>query len=754
MPKKNWKELISRTLEENGYCSVEAQNVFLLEMKALKYFKFEDVMPQCLELENIERDEKEIRYYWKSNSNEAECPNCHTVSRRERKDFKRKPIQDIASEGLAVYHHIESKRWYCDNHECETKIFVERYYEYIEEKQRKTNRFKERCKNMALACGSLGAEHELRAEGSVVCDDTIIRYVKAAAAEVTKSNLTRDDVKVLSVDDFNTRKGDSSSGCTVFIDQETHKVLIIVKGTTKEVVQSIIEKFPSSEFLSRDRACSLSAAGDACDKTQVADRFHLFLNIHKAIDDALMAEIPANIFLREGDGWVNITQESDKKDVYTVPDEDIEKRIQLAGLTESKSEKYRNTLKMLEMSDKGLRTADIAKELEITVEAVRVLRRSAASTIREVQDKIVSRIEKYPENSKGQGRPPVDGNRKTLGPNPGPAHKSIVEPYRDTVVEMWNSGKSHHQIHPALVEKGFSGSKAAVYQYICKLEYEDPCTLTRKMKQKKPGTPWVDGFDKQEAQNISELTLDKVTRNTVYKSILKEGKSEREKEELSENEMKSESVAHSPKDADINDKEISESKGSKTESEKGDLSGKEMKSESFAHSTNNTDTTEKEVPSKIKSNKPAMAKYSPLDPEILDLMYGKDEEQPEDTPKPNGNVNEGEIKKTAYEKIKDNYPIIYILLMFLTDFHAYMDKNDVMLLDGFISKYKNSEIAAIAQFANGLTKDYDAVKNCLLYPHISNGPIEGINSRTKYIHRRGSGRAGVELLNAYRVLAA
>ena len=94
-----------------------------------------------------------------------------------------------------------------------------------------------------------------------------------------------------------------------------------------------------------------------------------------------------------------------------------------------------------------------------------------------------------------------------------------------------------------------------------------------------------------------------------------------------------------------------------------------------------------------------------------------------------------------------------ILVTFLIDFHACLDLNDVFLLDAFIDKYKESEIAAVAQFANGLEKDYDAVKNCLLYPHISNGPVEGINSRTKYVHRRGSGRASVELLNAYRVLA-
>ena len=92
--------------------------------------------------------------------------------------------------------------------------------------------------------------------------------------------------------------------------------------------------------------------------------------------------------------------------------------------------------------------------------------------------------------------------------------------------------------------------------------------------------------------------------------------------------------------------------------------------------------------------------------------------------------------------------------MFLIDFRVCLDNNDVVSLDAFIEKYKGSEIASVAQFAKGLAKDYDAVKNCLLYPHISNGPIEGINSRTKYIHRRGGGRASIELLNAYRVLAS
>jgi transposase len=590
MSKKNLRELISGSLEGHGYTSAEAQEVFLLEMETMKFFQFENVIPQCLTLENIERDEKEILYYWNSNSDHAECPDCHTISNHERKDSQSKPIQDIATDGLAVYHDIKAKRFYCDNPECKTKIFVERFYEFTEEKARKTLRFKKHCRELALACGNLGAEYEIRAEGSVVCDDTISKYIKEAAAKVTKANTESDNVKILSIDDFNTRKGDSSSGCTVFIDQESHKVLIIIKGTTKEVVQKVIEKFPSAKFLSRDRACSLSSAGDACGKIQVADQFHLVQNIHKAIEEALTAEMPANIFIKEGDGWVKSTQQSDEKEVNSVPDEDLGKRIQLAGLTESKAEKYRNTLKMLEMSDKGLRTADIAKALGIPYNEVKGLRRSAASTIRDVQDKINKRIEKFPKNMDGRGRAPKDGNLKTLGANPKPARESIVEPYRDIVVEMWNAGNSPDKIFPVIVDMGFTGCRNAVYQYIWKLEYEDPCVLTRKIKRKNPGTPWTDSFNKQDAQNLPDLSLESVPRNAVYKSILKECKDERYKEDQSVSEMKTESMTDDQYKADSN----------------------VIKD-----------------PCPTKSKKPAMAKYSPLEPEILDLMYGVDDAQPE-----------------------------------------------------------------------------------------------------------------------------
>jgi hypothetical protein len=308
-------------------------------------------------------------------------------------------------------------------------------------------------------------------------------------------------------------------------------------------------------------------------------------------------------------------------------------------------------LKMLELSDKGLRTADIAKALGIPYEAVKALRRNAASAIQEVHDKINSRIDKYPENSDGRGRSPTDGDYKTLGGNPKPASESIVEPYRGIVVEMWNAGHSYTKIHPAIAEKGFTGSKNAVYQYIWKLEYEDPCVLARKIRRNKPGTPWVDGFDKQEAQALPDLLLDKAPRNSVYKSILKEGKSARGKDNPPEGEAMPGGAVDFKYCAGSNENKVSDAEkpnkptmAEPSPLEQGRLASINVandgqpedsaKMEGMADVSNNVGCGGKTALTKVKPKKPAMAKYSPLEQEYLDLMYGVDDEQPEDGAEP------------------------------------------------------------------------------------------------------------------------
>ena len=98
--------------------------------------------------------------------------------------------------------------------------------------------------------------------------------------------------------------------------------------------------------------------------------------------------------------------------------------------------------------------------------------------------------------------------------------------------------------------------------------------------------------------------------------------------------------------------------------------------------------------------------------------------------------------------------MLEVLVQFLSDCYHIFDVADPAALDAFIQQYQTCAIDPLAQYATGLRKDYAPVKHSLLYPEISNGPLEGMNSRIKMRHRRGGGRAGIELLNAYNVLDA
>lgn len=581
MSRRDFQSIHMEILKKESYSETEASKLFLLSMKAIKEFRFAGILPDWLILENIVCEKGQTRYYFSSRSEQAECPCCHTISICANKDYKNRVIQDLSSDETAVLFDINAKRYRCENINCDQDLFVERFYDLVAEKGRKTKRFINHCVNLSLVCGSLGAERVIRSEGGIVSDDSIIRYLKDKAAQVISGNLGQDKVEVMGVDDINLRKGDSSSACTVFVDSQTGKVLIMVEGTDKESVQKVLLKFPGAELMSRDRACSLSSAGDECGKTQVADRFHLVQNIHQVIKEALAAELPAQIFIRDGDSWLEVRPDGKRPEKVTfhVAEADMEKRIQLAGLSKVAAEKYRNTLKMLELSDQGLRTAEIAKELGISQNVVTALRRKAVTTIQSVQDKIDRRIKACSEQSKDQGRSAAD-DVKTHSLRP--AKDSIVEPYRATVVEMWNSGSSHHKIYPVLVQQGFQGSKATVYQYIGKLELEEPSPLTRLMKRHKPSEndPRSDNFDKEEAQALPKQSLAKVSRNTTYKEVLKEASVTRV------NKTKKETKNEGDEAASATDKQA--------------------------------------------SKRPAMAKYSPLEPEILDLMYGHRDRKADD----------------------------------------------------------------------------------------------------------------------------
>lgn len=74
-------------------------------------------------------------------------------------------------------------------------------------------------------------------------------------------------------------------------------------------------------------------------------------------------------------------------------------------------------------------------------------------------------------------------------------------------------------------------------------------------------------------------------------------------------------------------------------------------------------------------------------------------------------------------------------------------KKNMPLLYLFIERYMNAGVKELASFANGLSKDIQAVENAVA-SRLSNGFVEGTNNKIKMVKRTMYGRCGKELLSA------
>ena len=109
-------------------------------------------------------------------------------------------------------------------------------------------------------------------------------------------------------------------------------------------------------------------------------------------------------------------------------------------------------------------------------------------------------------------------------------------------------------------------------------------------------------------------------------------------------------------------------------------------------------------------------------------------------------------ESAANHYLSVRHPVFEHMVQFGIDYHDFMDNNNPDGLLEFIDKYIGDGYWRLARFAKGLQMDIEAVKNTLIYTHISNGPVEGTNSVTKCVKRVGGSRAKIDLLTATMVL--
>lgn len=106
-----------------------------------------------------------------------------------------------------------------------------------------------------------------------------------------------------------------------------------------------------------------------------------------------------------------------------------------------------------------------------------------------------------------------------------------------------------------------------------------------------------------------------------------------------------------------------------------------------------------------------------------------------------------EITSVHKEYLMEQYSQIRELSACIREFREIYQRKNMLLLYLFIEKYKASTMKELSRFAVGLEKDIAAVENSVASP-LSNGFVEGTNSKLKMVKRTMYGRCNKPLLAA------
>lgn len=104
---------------------------------------------------------------------------------------------------------------------------------------------------------------------------------------------------------------------------------------------------------------------------------------------------------------------------------------------------------------------------------------------------------------------------------------------------------------------------------------------------------------------------------------------------------------------------------------------------------------------------------------------------------------------TPYHRkyLMKKYPVLLELIACIREFREIFNKRNMPMLYLFIERYKASQYKGLSRFATGLEKDIEAVENAVASA-LSNGFVEGTNSKLKMIKRTMYGRGSRKLLAA------
>ncbi|WP_220198046.1 ISL3 family transposase [Ktedonospora formicarum] len=352
-----------------------------------------------------------------SQKEQAHCPACQQISHRIHSYYQRCP-RDLPISGQTVRLRLRVRRFRCQNTACRKQTFVEPLPNLVGHTSRRTFRLTLLWTVFALQSGGEPGARLLKAVGTSVSPDTLLRLAKTSP--IVESSVP----EILGVDDFAFRRGMKYG--TLLIDWERHQVVDLLVDRTAETLASWLRAHPGVKWISRDRSREYARGAHlgAPEAQQVMDRWHVIKNWREALE-RVVSRLYSELEQRLQKPSTPFKKRKKPRTIHEQATSDAARGQRLARYEE-----------VLSYSQQGLSITQIARQAHLT-----------RTTVYKYLD-----AESFPE-------------RHPRSPSPGTG--KLIAPYTAYLRERCAQGcQNAQQLYREIHEQGFSGNPRTVLRWL------------------------------------------------------------------------------------------------------------------------------------------------------------------------------------------------------------------------------------------------------------------------------------------------
>lgn len=380
--------------------------------------------PECLHLTYLEACPQVIIAHVSTIASQAQCPLCLCSSEKIHSRYTRL-LADLPWMGWAVQLELHTRRFFCQNRECPRQIFTERLPSVVEPYARRTMRLTDVFTLIGFALGGEAGKRLVAGMGLSSSPDTLLRLIRAQVDQQVPTP------RILGVDDFSFCKRRTYG--TILIDLEKRIPIDILPDREAATLETWLKAHTGVEIISRDRGGPYAegARAGAPDAQQVADRFHLLVNLSEALKPFFNRKQESLKALIEKPPETFSEEEEKKLEAWYVGHSTYTKKQQERS-DAYQQERVERYYKVHEMRAQGAELTLIAHQLGIS--------RTTVNTYLKLK------------------HPPA---RKT-----GKRSGSVIDPYKEYLVKRWNDGvRNAQQVYREIKAMGYTGSDQPIQRY-------------------------------------------------------------------------------------------------------------------------------------------------------------------------------------------------------------------------------------------------------------------------------------------------